>query len=147
MAATLVLVFVLVVGVNHLFGQRTTDVGGGTKPGNHHASAIDPSRGVTLAQELKGRSNNVEDVVVKYRPAMTVLDAMQDAANTNAAWAFQYQGSGASAFLTKLGEQSNGGAAGLNWLYEVNGKRAIVSFGVLQLEPGDHVLWKFAPYE
>jgi hypothetical protein len=78
---------------------------------------------------------------VIWRKGMTVRDAMQGAPNVR----FQQQGSGASAFLMTLENQSNEGAGGRNWMYSVNGQRADRSFAVYELAAGDHVLWTFTP--
>ncbi len=55
------------------------------------------------------------------------------------------QGSGSSAFLTQIDDVTNEGAGGRNWMYSVNGQRADRSFAIYELQPGDHVLWSFAP--
>lgn len=57
------------------------------------------------------------------------------------------QGAGAAAFLVSIDSVKNEGAGGRNWMYSVNGKRADRSFAVYELQPGDVVVWSFAPLE
>ena len=68
---------------------------------------------------------------------MTVRDLLNAAPGLS----ISQQGSGASAFLTKIDGVANEGAGGRNWMYSVNGQRADRSFAVYELQPGDHVLW------
>lgn len=143
LAACLLGVLLVVIGINYAAGRRTTSVGSEATP-TDGALATDAATGVTLVRE---EARDTATIIVVHRRDMTVLDAMTLAASADANWQFSYQGSGAAAFLTELGGRNNQGAAGLNWQYEVNGQRADVSFGICPLEPGDRVLWKFAPYE
>jgi hypothetical protein len=74
-----------------------------------------------------------------WREGMTVLDLLQGQHNIS----FRSEGSGESTFLNELNGIENEGAAGRNWMYSVNGKRADRSIGAYQLRPNDHVLWTF----
>jgi hypothetical protein len=58
---------------------------------------------------------------------------------------FGQTGRGQSAFLTEISGVKNEGAGGRNWMYSVNGLRGDRSFEAYELQPGDHVLWSFAP--
>jgi hypothetical protein len=136
-------VFLLVLGSNYFFGQRDTEVAGTVDPRGRLASG-DAGAGIRLEQQV---GHPPPAIVVVHRHPTTVLDAMVRAAEADEAWHFAYDGTGASAFLTRLGEQTNQGGEGHNWQYEVNGQPAEVSFGVRVLVPGDRVLWKFAPSE
>jgi len=83
---------------------------------------------------------------VPWRDGMTVGDLMAQARRDVPAvdgFDFAQQGTGASAFLTRMDGVANEGAGGRNWTYHVNGKRADRSFAVCTLRPGDAVLWKF----
>jgi hypothetical protein len=136
-------VLLLVAGINYYFGQQAHQVHG--HGGRQRLAAeVDAELGVTLEQRHDDRP---PPLVVPHRQRMTVLDAMRSAADADDAWHFTYEGTGANAFLTVLGEQGNEGGDGRNWQYEVNAMRPSVSFGAKILQPGDHVLWKFAPYE
>lgn len=80
-----------------------------------------------------------------HKPNMTVLDALTAAQAHKHGLTFKHRGSGSFAMLTKLNDVENegGGTKAKNWLYQVNGKDADVSFGSRQLQAGDVVLWKF----
>ena len=74
---------------------------------------------------------------------MTVLDAMKKAARVSHGIQFQYQGTGATAFLTQIDDLKNQGGGKNNWLYAVNRKPAQQSFGVQELKPNDMIRWTF----
>lgn len=80
-----------------------------------------------------------------YKPNMTVLDALTAAGAHKHGLTFKHRGAGSFAMLTRLNDLENegGGPKAKNWLYQVNGKDADVSFGSRQLQAGDVVLWKF----
>jgi hypothetical protein len=78
---------------------------------------------------------------VSWTRGMTVRELLNKVPRINI---FQ-QGSGASAFLTEIDGVKNEGAGGRNWMYSVNGKQADRSFAIYELQPGDQVLWSFAP--
>lgn len=83
---------------------------------------------------------------IPWKEDLTVLDAM----NAAKAWPhgieFRYTGRGATAFLTQIDDVKNAGADGKNWLFRVNGKLAMKSFGVQALEAGDRVTWSFQEF-
>lgn len=79
---------------------------------------------------------------VPWQAGMTVQE-MLAASDTP----FVVHGNGPAAFLTELAGIKNEGPGGRNWQFEVNGKWSDRSFGIQTLEPGDHVLWKFAASE
>ncbi len=144
LAAALLGVLLLVLAMNYLLGRRASVVRSDAAAVSQ-AMEADAVQGVTIEQQ--GADDAVLRIIVPCPSATTVLDAMRLAAERDPAWEFTYEGAGESAFLTQLGQQANQGAEGNNWQYEVQGERANVSFGALQLVPGDRVLWKFAPYE
>jgi len=80
---------------------------------------------------------------IPWKRDMTVLDAMNAAKASSHGITFQYTGSGAGAFLTKLDDLKNEGLAKRNWIFWVNDSMAERSFGELQLEPSDVVRWKY----
>ena len=81
-----------------------------------------------------------------WKKDMTVLDAMQMAAEHPRGITFEYRGRGSTALLVRIDNVKNEGA-GRNWIYRVNGKLADRSMGVWRLQPGDTILWSFAEYQ
>jgi len=80
-----------------------------------------------------------------WRNEMTVLDAMLAAQAHPRGVRFEHQGSAATALLTRIDDVKNEGR-GRNWLFRVNGKLADRSFGIVPLQPGDTILWRFEEY-
>ena len=93
-----------------------------------------------------GDGVEVHYTALPFKPGMTVLDALTAAQAHKHGLTFKHRGSGTFAMLTKLNDVENegGGTTAKNWLYQVNGKDADVSFGIKQLQSGDAILWKFA---
>ena len=86
---------------------------------------------------------------IPWRKGMTVLDALKAAQMHRRGIKFAQRGSGSSALITKIGDVENegGGQTSKNWMYRVNDKPAEVGAGVLELTPGDVILWKFQVYD
>lgn len=86
---------------------------------------------------------------VSWREGMTVADVLAAAGRGEQPAPLEYvvQGSGASAYLAEIAGVANAGAGGPNWTYTVNDQRADRGLAVYELEPGDRVLWSFAPSE
>jgi hypothetical protein len=83
-----------------------------------------------------------------WKKDMTVLDAMSEAKAKSHGITFQHNGSGATAFLTKIDDlQNEGGAGKRNWIFWVNTNLGDKSSGVYKLDPSDVVLWKFSPQQ
>lgn len=78
--------------------------------------------------------------------ANTVLDAMTAATTRPHGISFSYTGSGATALMFRIDDETNqgGGAGKKNWQYWVNETYGDRSFGAFELKPGDVVLWRFA---
>jgi hypothetical protein len=98
---------------------------------------------VTLIIDFGGAASTKQFDDIPWRERMTVLDAMKAAHNRCPGVRFEYRGSGATAFLTKIDDVKNEGAGGRNWLFRVNDKLAERSFGVVQLKANDRVNWEF----
>jgi len=86
---------------------------------------------------------------IAWKPGMTVLDALEQAAQAKHGIEIKYRGRGETAFLMKIDDLRNesGGRDSRNWFYSVNGKLAMKSFGIYEPDRGDEILWKFGPYE
>lgn len=82
---------------------------------------------------------------VLWEKGMTVRDAVAQVAKGDLTLVVQRDEE--AAFLMELAGLANEGRGGRNWVFEVNGKWADRSFAVYELEPGDHVLWKFVESE
>ncbi len=84
-----------------------------------------------------------------WKKGMTVLDAMKHAKASPHGITYEYRGSAANAFLTRIDDLENQGgeADKKNWLYWVNTRFADRSFGIQELEPADVVLWRFGKWE
>lgn len=86
---------------------------------------------------------------IPWRAGMTVEQTMQIASDRKPGIQFSVRGSGKMALLVSIDGRANegGGAKARNWVYFVNGKRADRSFGVYELDPGDHILWTYDALE
>jgi hypothetical protein len=135
LAAALIVVLGVVLAVNYWGAPARTEVS--TTGGD--SLAVDPKLGVTF------EATDLSTVTVAHAADMTVLEAMRAVEQANHAWKFAYQGTGVSTFLVSIADQENEGASGRNWQYEINGQHAQRGIGTQILEPGDQVLWKFAP--
>lgn len=144
LVAALVAILLLVVAANHWAGRADTQVGG-DGIGDSTLLEANPAMGVTI--EIEGGATAMQPITVRHRPLMTVLDTLKLASQASSAWEFTYQGQGELFMLTQIAGQTNQGEAGLNWQYDVNGRRAELGIGQQRVEPGDRVLWKFAPSE
>jgi hypothetical protein len=95
---------------------------------------------VSISVDFGGK-NGARSSTVRWKAGITVRDLLAAASVGE----IGQQGSGAAAFLTQIDGVKNEGAGGRNWMYSVNGQRADRSFAVYKLQPGDRVLWSFAP--
>jgi hypothetical protein len=82
-----------------------------------------------------------------WSEAMTVLQALEQAAEFRPGISFAYKDSGEMTFVTAIDGLKNAGAGGGNWVYEINGEMATKSAGVQELSPGDTLLWRYAAPE
>jgi hypothetical protein len=75
----------------------------------------------------------------------TVLDVMNAAKARPHGIAFEYRGSGATTFMTRIDDvASQGGGAGKrNWQLWVNTAYADRGFGVYEIQPLDVISWRF----
>ena len=83
---------------------------------------------------------------IAWKTDMTVMDVMLAAGKHPRGISFEHKGKGATAMLTKIDDVGNEGR-GRNWLYRVNDKPGDRSMGILQVQAGDTVLWKFDNYK
>ncbi len=78
---------------------------------------------------------------------MTTVFDLLTADGVSPALNAQWQGSGASLFITGLGGvEANQGGNGYWWVYFVNGQMLEVSCAVYTLQPGDSVAWDYKHY-
>jgi hypothetical protein len=138
LAASVVAASLLVAIVYLLVGQSLL-VAQATGVGSEKADRAKP---VTLAVDfMDGAQKRLTNI--PWNNGMTVLDVMNHAAKHRHGIQFTFRGKGARAFLTRIDDLENQGAAGRNWIFHVNQKQGDRSFAVFRLEPGDAVLWKF----
>ncbi len=87
---------------------------------------------------------------IAHEDGLTVFGAMRvaSALPEPLALGFEHRGRGETVFVRSIdGLANEGGNRGdRNWTYLVNGERASRSCGVEQLEAGDVVRWRYAPY-
>lgn len=83
---------------------------------------------------------------VAWREGMTVLDALE-AAPQGWPGPIERTGAGAGAFVSTIKGIANDPAGDRFWQYYIDGQRGEVGAGARVLEPGERVLWKFAPQE
>lgn len=110
------------------------------------ASEAPSGERVALTRRLPGEAD--DRVEVPWRPGLTVVEATRLAGGVGGQpWRSAWRGAGDLAFLTELGGVANGGAAGRNWLFSVNGERSELGAGAVTLAEDDRVLWELAEYE
>jgi hypothetical protein len=85
-------------------------------------------------------------VSIPWKDEMTVIDAMEFAAQHPRGIRFECRGRDATALLLQIDDLRNQGGSGLNWIYRVNGKLGDRSLATFRLQPGDAILWKFDEY-
>jgi len=91
-----------------------------------------------------GNGAKKEFAALPWQADMTVADLLEAAQNFQPSIQFTQIGTGERGFLNALDGLANEGAGGRNWLYQVDGQHAHVSFCLEKLEPGGHVLWVYA---
>lgn len=102
------------------------------------------STGETVSLEIDfGNGAKKSWAALPWQPEMTVADAMAKARDFRPGLEYGQIGTGESGFLSSLAGLANEGANGRNWIYEVDGRHATVSFCVETLEDGSRVLWRF----
>jgi len=90
-----------------------------------------------------GNGAKKEYAALPWHEKMTVADLLVAAQKFRPGIQFLQVGRGEQGFLSSLGGLANEGAGGRNWLYQVDGRHAHVSFCLEKLVPGMHVLWSF----
>jgi hypothetical protein len=113
--------------------------------GGASAVGAEPKAAVSLVVDY-GDGVELHFTNLKWRDDMTVLDALAAAKAHRHGIMFSQRGSGSSALITKIGDQTNEGN-GRNWIYYVNGKTGDVSAGVRPIKSGDAILWRFQTYD
>jgi Domain of unknown function (DUF4430) len=81
-----------------------------------------------------------------WKEGATVYDVLQSAAKHPRGIKVSHQGAGATTLITAIDDLKNEGR-GRNWLFEVNDKLGEKSCALVELKPGDAVLWRFATYK
>ena len=80
-----------------------------------------------------------------WKEKITVLAALQAAEKHPRGIKVEHQGSGGTTLITSIDGAVNEGR-GSNWIFEVNGKLGEKSCALVELKPGDAVLWRFGDY-
>jgi hypothetical protein len=91
-----------------------------------------------------GNGEHREFTALPWSLGMTVGEVLKAAQQFRPGIRFTQQGDGAMALLTAVDGVVNNPAIDRFWFYEIDGKRAEVSFGVQQIEPGQQVRWFYA---
>ena len=107
-------------------------------PGTENPAAPTTNQTVTLA--ILHDDNRTELGDLAWAEEMTVLDAMEQAREEETL-SFTSHGEGAETLITEINEVDNEGGGGRNWMFYVNDRLADRSCAVLELEPGDAILW------
>jgi len=113
---------------------------------SHSVNADEPASAQSQAVQLTiDYGDGVQKVFhpLGWKEGLTVLAALESASKHPRGIKLTVRGSGATAFVTAIDDQTNEGM-GRNWTYQVNGKRANKSCGAWVLKAGDSVLWRFA---
>jgi len=110
-----------------------------TGDGAAHESADEATREkVSLSIDF-GNGRRQDFAALAWHEGMTVAEVFGQAAGI----AIAQKGTGPGTFLTTIDDVANEGADGSNWTYKVNGQSGDRSFAVVELRPGDRVLWTF----
>lgn len=104
-----------------------------------------PQKSVKLVVDYADGTKK-EFSALEWKTGMTVFAALEAAAKHPRGIKLEYQGKGETILITAIDELKNEGK-GRNWLYEVNGKLADRSSGIMELKAGDSVLWRFGKYK
>lgn len=114
-------------------------------------------RGTTRASDASQTQITVS-LHIDFSDQPDVIDSLSLPAGSNVAdaliasgdsgkFTIQATGSGAAYFVTGLNDERAAPRKGLYWVFCVNGVFATRGAGDLNLNPGDAVIWKRAPYE
>lgn len=84
-----------------------------------------------------------------WQSGMTVLDALRAAARHPRGIRLESAGRREMTLITAIDGVANqgGGPNTRNWVYQVNGRRATRGCAVVELQPGDRVLWELTFYD
>ncbi|MCE9546561.1 MAG: DUF4430 domain-containing protein [Planctomycetia bacterium] len=121
--------------------SKTTPV---PAPATEAPAAQATAKTVSLTIDF-GDSPAKEFAGIPWTEGMTVLDAMVEARRLGLL-KFEEHGTGQTAFVESINGRKNAGAAATdrNWLFSVNGQQGDEGAGVVRIQSGDRVLWKFA---
>ncbi len=115
---------------------------------NPRESAPKPSTSGTVSLSIdRGAGAAAETHDIGWRSGLTVLGVLEAYSAEHPDEPLGVVGSGASALVTAAAGRMNEGAGGLNWQFELNDQYGTKSAGATTVEPGDRVLWKFAPFQ
>ena len=111
---------------------------GCTRSAPEPVDADAPAGTVTVVLKMPDGEQRVE--VPDVRSGETVLSVMERIESPEV----HYQGSGSSAFITRIGQISTSASEG--WTFYVNGQWADRGPGVYQLQPGDTIQWRYGSF-
>ena len=83
---------------------------------------------------------------IPWRDGLKVSEVMDHAAGHKHATTFNIRGREATAFLQDIDGIQNLGYGDQNWIFYVNGKKAEESFGIVSLQAGDIVSWRYEKF-
>lgn len=131
-----------------LFGCGGDATSAGDTPGTGSGTPGEVNQPVTLLIEFDdGTTRRFE--AIAWADGMTVQSVLDTAEDADGPLVYRHSGRGETAILHAIDGVENEGAGHTanNWLYWVNDEFATRGFGVAQVEPGDTVTWRFAPYD
>lgn len=139
-----ILLAILLLGLI-MFGKRVPDQAPHQPAGPTAAWTPSPQPvGETVSLTIDfGNGAKKEFATLHWQAEMTVADLLVAARNFRPGIQFTQIGTGESGFLSSLDGLVNEGAGGRNWLYQVDGQHAHVSFCLEKIDSGGHVLWSF----
>ncbi|MFI4876046.1 MAG: DUF4430 domain-containing protein [Blastopirellula sp. JB062] len=83
---------------------------------------------------------------IPWKSNLNVFAATQAASRHPRGFKLSSKGSGTTRFVTAIDELKNEGN-GRNWIFRINQKLATRSCELIEIEPGDVILWRFQRYE
>jgi len=139
------------VGCGNHAGPGSADQ---TNPAASATNSTQPAKPAPAAQAVELVVDYGDGVLkrisaIPWQQHMTVLDALKAAGNRPHGITFASRGAGPTAFVIRLDDVENQGGAtsAKNWTFRVNDRLQDESCGLVEIKPGDSILWKFGAYE
>lgn len=109
------------------------------------AYSAEPEKTVQVVIDF-GDGSEKRFTQIPWKEEANVFTATEAASRHPRGFALQSRGSGATRFVFSIDDLKNEGN-GRNWIFRVNDKLATRSCELVEISPGDVILWRFQRYE